>query len=186
MGMVNLKRGKDLLFDTELQDEQQAYFEGPARRDVYYSALVRDIVRNNRASQVMKIIFFTVVCAAFLVVCIGGIVAICLVAKKPFIASGDIGVAITGLGAILSTIIVLPSIIANHLFPKDGETVRFNFIKDNQAFDQHYTDNNVASNTKLEVASADEIAAFFREATDATKNIDLQNNQPSPKESKET
>ncbi|MCR5020656.1 hypothetical protein, partial [Ruminococcus sp.] len=38
--------------------------------------------------------------------------------------------------SILTSIIVLPQIIAKHLFPENSEEVRFAFIKDNQKNDQ--------------------------------------------------
>lgn len=84
----------------------------------------------------MKYIFFGAACAVFLDVCIIGILAVFIIAKKDNITVADIGVALTGFGSVLSSIIVLPQIIAKHLFPENSEEVRDNFIKGVQEFDQ--------------------------------------------------
>lgn len=41
----------------------------------------------------------------------------------------------------LSSVIILPQIIAKHLFPENSEEVRFGFVKDNQKADQAFFDN---------------------------------------------
>lgn len=129
--LLEKKRKKDLL--TASQFEEFALEND--RRDVFYSALVKDIVLNNRSSQILKIIFFIVVCLVFVGVTIAGIVTILVIAKKDKVDYSELGVAITGLCSVISAIIILPKTIANHLFPQNGEEVRFNFIKDNQKFD---------------------------------------------------
>ena len=130
--MCNKTKKPDLL------DEADAEFFASAKRDIYYSALVKDIVKNNRSSQVMKCFFFAFVCGIFLFTCIVGMLTILSIAQKPEIALSDIGVAVTAFGGVLSSIIVLPQTIANHLVPADSEKERFAFIKDNQQFDSAY------------------------------------------------
>ena len=105
------------------------------KRDVYYSILVREIINNNSATQTLKYVFFSVVCAVFALVSILGIVAICIIAGKENIDYSDITIALSSLGGILSAIIVLPKIIAKHLFPENSEAVRFNFVTENQKMD---------------------------------------------------
>ncbi len=128
------KKDVDLLNDQENETEN-IYVES-MRRDRYYSAMVKDIVKNNRTSQRLKKIFFWVVCTVFLGICGLGAVVLILIAKKSDISIEDLGVAATGFGSILTSIIVLPQIIAKHLFPENSEEVRFAFIKDNQKNDQ--------------------------------------------------
>ena len=49
------KDGKDLLQDMEEAYSPQSFFIESDRRDVYYSALVKDIVKDNRTSQKLKL-----------------------------------------------------------------------------------------------------------------------------------
>lgn len=134
---------KDLLYDKELPyKEQEFYFEND-RREIYYSALVKDLVKNNRDLQVFKFLFFGIVCLAFLAVCAFGCWAIFVAANKPCASAYDLGIAVTGFASILSSIIVLPTIIAKHLFPSNSEKVRFELIRDIQKFDQNFIDDDV-------------------------------------------
>lgn len=136
----NLKnKDIDLLKDQE-KEKESIYVES-MRRDRYYSAMVKDIVKNNRTSQVLKIIFFVIVCFVFLGTCAVGAIVIIITANKNEVRIEDFGIAATGFGSILTSIIVLPQIIAKHLFPENSEEVRFGFIKENQKNDQSPRDN---------------------------------------------
>ena len=115
--------------------EADAEFFQANKRDVYYSILVREIINNNNTTQTLKYVFFSVVCAVFALVSILGIVAICIIACKEHIDYSEITIALSSLGGILSAIIVLPKIIAKHLFPENSEEVRFNFVTANQKMD---------------------------------------------------
>ena len=130
-----MKNKKHLLKSLEKEYEEKEIYLESERRDIYYSALVKDIAQNNRTNQKYKCAFFVIVCFVFLFLCIGGGIVIWQVAKLPKILYADMGVAATGLGSILSSVIVLPKIIAKHLFPENSEKARFDFIKDNQKFD---------------------------------------------------
>ena len=61
-----------------------------------------------------------------------------IAAQKETPSYADIGIALTAFGSVISAIIALPSIIANHLFPANSESVRFGFIRDNQKMDTSY------------------------------------------------
>ena len=141
---------KDLLIEADKE------FFPSAKRDVYYSALVKDIVKDNRSSQVMKCWFFVFVCGIFLFTCIVGMLTILNIAQKNNVSVADIGVAVTAFGGVLSSIIVLPRTIAKHLFPSDSEKARFAFIKDNQQFDSAYVLNNSNSTVEEEGGNGDE------------------------------
>lgn len=139
-----MKRSKkDLLYDKENKYIAEDLYYESDRRDIYYSALVKDIVKNNRTVQVLKCIFFGIVCLIFALICVFGVLIIYNISMKNDITYSDIGVAITGFGSVLSSIIVLPKIIAKHLFPENSEQVRFNFIKDNQRLDQSFIEDDV-------------------------------------------
>lgn len=133
---------------TDLLNEGDKEFFPSAKRDIYYSALVKDIVKNNRSSQVMKYIFFGLVCVVFFLTCAAGMYILFYVAKKDTTSVADLGVVVGAFGSILSSIIVLPQTIATHLFPADSEKARFSFIKDNQQYDTAIVINN--GNTEYE------------------------------------
>ena len=124
---------KDRLNNTFLEDESEMTQSN--KRNEYYSLLVKKIIDNNDATQIIKYIFFGIVCLVFIAVSIIGIISILIIAKKDTMTNSDIGVAITGFGSVLSSIIVLPKIIAKHLFPENSEKVRFDFISQNQKLD---------------------------------------------------
>ena len=155
---------KDLLYDMESQYAETEYYLESERRDVYYSALVKDIVKNNRTGQVLKCIFFAIVCFVFAFICVLGLLVIFNISKKDNISYTDIGVAITGFGSVLSSIVVLPQIIAKHLFPENSEEVRFGFIKENQKLDQAYLENDVSDITSEYEEEDDEESQTPREA----------------------
>lgn len=77
----------------------------------------------------------------FAFICVVGLLIIYNISKKDIVTINDIGVALTGFGSILSSVIILPQIIAKHLFPENSEEVRFGFVKDNQKADQAFFDN---------------------------------------------
>lgn len=157
------KNGKDLLKDMEEAYSPQSFFIESDRRDVYYSALVKDIVNDNRTSQILKCCFFGIVCIVFLLTCIGGMIVIFNVTKKDVLTVPDVGVAFAGFGSVLSAIVVLPKIIAKHLFPEDSEKVRFDFIKENQKSDQAYLEDDID----------DADALYGKSVTEVEKQDDL-------------
>lgn len=128
-----MKKNNKLNDYNFLEDEQE--MTQANKRNAYYSMLVKKIIDNNDATQIIKYIFFAIVCLVFISVSLIGIVAILIIAKKDILSYADIGVAITGFGSVLSSIIVLPKIIAKHLFPENSEKVRFDFISQNQKLD---------------------------------------------------
>ncbi len=132
--MCKNREEKDLLIEADKE------FFPSAKRDIYYAALVKDIVKNNRSSQIMKCWFFIFVCGVFLFTCIVGMISILNISKKAYVSVADIGVAVTAFGSVLSSIIVLPQTIAKHLFPENSEQARFEFIRNNQKFDSAFVE----------------------------------------------
>ena len=87
--------------------------------------------------------------------------------KKDNISFNDIGIALTGFGSILGSIIVLLQTIAKHLFPQNSEEVRFDFIKENQRNDQAYLDDsNFGELEFTEDSSSDELNELTEEEID--------------------
>lgn len=160
------KKG-DLLYDKESQYIENEYYLESDRRDVYYSALVKDIVKNNRSSQRMKVVFFVIVCVIFSGVCAAGMYIMFIAAQKETPSYADIGIALTAFGSVISAIIALPSIIANHLFPANSESVRFGFIRDNQKMDTSYLADDVT-----EVESNIEMNEIVENGTQTKSAVD--------------
>lgn len=129
------RKKKDLLCEMEGDYQPIDFYWENDRRNVYYSALVKDIVKDNRVTQRLKIFFFIIICFVLVSMCGVGAYILIRISQLHEISFADMGVAITGFGSIISSIIVLPTIIAKHLFPENSETARFAFIKDNQKFD---------------------------------------------------
>ena len=149
------------------EDNGKIYYFESLRRDLYYSALVKDIVMDNRTGRILKYIFFSIVCLTFVFICVFGVLSIFNVSKKDNISFNDIGIALTGFGSILGSIIVLPQTIAKHLFPQNSEEVRFDFIKENQRNDQAYLDDsNFGELEFTEDSSSDELNELTEEEID--------------------
>ena len=55
--------------------------------------------------------------------------------QKENIALKDFGTALTGLGSVLGVLIILPSKIAEHLFPASADKNAMEFIKSMQDYD---------------------------------------------------
>ena len=64
------------------EDNGKIYYFESLRRDLYYSALVKDIVKDNRTGRILKYIFFSIVCLTFVFICVFGVLSIFNVSKK--------------------------------------------------------------------------------------------------------
>lgn len=101
-------------------------------RDELYTNLVKNYIDNQKRidnqQMLFRWVFFIIVCYVFIAVIGFGSLGIWTIAKKENITWTDIGAALAGLGSILSVIIILPSKIAEHLFPVSGIKNSFDFI----------------------------------------------------------
>ena len=79
--------------------------------------------------------FFVVACSSALAVVIIGALSIYRISQKENIAWTDFGTALTGLGSVLGVLIILPSKIAEHLFPSSSDENAMKFIKSMQESD---------------------------------------------------
>ena len=115
------------------------YSNNCLERDKQYVKLLEDYVMNQRridwVQLLFKILFFAVVCAVFILVTVWGGLTILNISKRETISWQDFGAALTGLGSIFSVIMVLPTKIAEHLFPAGGNQESMDFIKSMQAYD---------------------------------------------------
>ena len=63
------RKKKDLLCEMEGDYQPIDFYWENDRRNVYYSALVKDIVKDNRVTQRLKIFFFIIICFVLVSMC---------------------------------------------------------------------------------------------------------------------
>lgn len=110
---------------NDKKDSMQSQWENVNERDRIFTDIVGDFAThqkdNNEQKNNQKNVFFWMVCISFMVVVIGCIAAILVVALKEKKSIEDLGVVLGSVASLISVIIVLPSKIAENLFPSDGE-----------------------------------------------------------------
>lgn len=113
-------------------------------RDTLYSELLKKYIqiydKNNSQKRIYKIIFFIVVIIAFGAIITTSIVAMFMIMNMDKSTAQIVATAIASLGSMLSALIVLPKIIAEHLFPKDEETHILDMVKNMQMNDSNIRD----------------------------------------------
>lgn len=122
-------------------------------RDVAYTDLLLDYIKSYNSKRKWntwyKLAFFIISMLAFAVIIGGSIVALIIAALKISDAAvwSVIAVAISGVASTISSIIVLPKIIANHLFPTEEDKNMIDMVKNMQRNDSGIRDS-VKSATK--------------------------------------
>jgi len=113
-------------------------------RNSLYSYLLNEYINDysakNRRKKAYKLIFFIATMLVFLALVVCPIIAILVVASRRYINYGDITVIIGSVTGIVSAIIVLPKIIAEHLFPINEETHLIEMVKNMQLNDSAIRD----------------------------------------------
>lgn len=114
------------------------------RRNSLYSDLLSNYIqmyrKKEKAKSIYKGIFFTVTMLLFLFV-----VGICLYGMYTLSTKGDgnlanVGIAIANIAGIVSSLLVLPKIIAEHLFPINEESNMIDMVKNMQDNDANIRD----------------------------------------------
>jgi len=117
----------EILAATELKENSLSENDaiGLLNRDNLYTALLTAYVaefeirhRNNRR---YKLFFFIIVMSIFCIAILGAIAAIVVLAVSGGAGTGGLVVAVTSFGTILSSLIIIPKIIAQYLFPLDED-----------------------------------------------------------------
>lgn len=121
-------------------------------RDKKYSELLEEIIDSNRVDKKLKIVFFVVIMVVFIGILASCIVIIRAVIAKPDQSIADAATVVAGFSSVISATIVLPTIIAKHLFPENSEEVRLNFLKDIKKYDIETTTTNF---DEIETADTD-------------------------------
>lgn len=108
-------------------------------RDVQYTILLKQYISAQKEIEKQqkwfKIIFFAVVLIIFILVVSIGIATIYATSKKETINLGDVGIALSGLGSIIGVVIVLPSKIADNLFPATANKEVLEIVRTMQNYD---------------------------------------------------
>lgn len=129
------KKGRDSEETLENYDEIDCLIE----RDIQYTILLKQYIKaqrdNEEQQRRFKNIFFTVTMLIFVLVVFLGIASIYIISKKTSITIADVGVAFAGLGSIISVIIILPSKIADNLFPATANKEMLEIVRTMQNYD---------------------------------------------------
>ena len=132
----NAEEAAEIEDDEYTRDYQINHMQEQAKcalkREKLYVRVLSDYAKHqrkvNRAQRWFKMIFFTIVCVAFFAIVLGSILSILMISQKDGIQLGDFAVAVTSVVSLVSVILVLPSKIAEHLFPNQGEKDITGFI----------------------------------------------------------
>ena len=100
--------------DPEYDARNQAYTE-------LLKVYIDDYVKKSKSKKNYKFWFFVVSLAAFGFIVLTAIVSIWIVTIRGNISLGDVGVVVSALTGMISAFIVIPKIIAEHLFPADKD-----------------------------------------------------------------
>lgn len=112
------------------QDEEYS------NRNRLYTLLLETYIANYRRKEkikgVYKCIFFIVTIILFIGIVVSGIIGIILLSMHGDGSLANVGIAIANIAGIISTLIVLPKIIAEHLFPTNEESNMLEMVKNMQ------------------------------------------------------
>ena len=114
--------------DPEYDARNQAYTE-------LLKVYIDDYVKKSKSKKNYKCWFFIVALSAFTLIALTAIVSIWIVTIRGNISLGDVGVVISALAGMISAFIVIPKIIAEHLFPADEDANMIAMIKSMQEND---------------------------------------------------
>lgn len=108
-------------------------------RNELYTHLLDDYISSNKSKtqwkKWYKFAFFTISMFVFMGVIAVSLISILLVAKKDQATLSDLGVVVSGIAGILSVLIIIPKVIAEHLFPTDEDSHMIGMVKNMQLND---------------------------------------------------
>lgn len=109
------------------------------RRDTLYSDLLENYIKTYdgkaKCNKIYKFLFFTVSMLIFIGVVGAAIASLIIIALKKESSIADVAVLISGAAEIISVVIVLPKIIAEHLFPTNEDDNMIGMVKNMQVND---------------------------------------------------
>ena len=109
-------------------------------RNAAYTEILRvfsdNLSASNRQRRRFQMVFFWIICGSYcLVVLFGGFVIYMSVSGPPPLSWENVTGAIAGIGTLVGAFTTLPSIIATHLFPADGDRANYELVQQMQKYD---------------------------------------------------
>lgn len=139
--------GEGAADDSRLVPPSSLYYGNYTERDKLYTALLRQYIENNaaksQANAVYKCVFFLVVVSVFAVLTIAPAIMFCELAQNGITTDDAIAILGSSIG-IVSAIVVLPRIIAEHLFPTKEDENMIALVKSMQENDSNIRSANVS------------------------------------------
>lgn len=126
------------------EKEHNEYWDEYKRRDVLYSDMLQHYLEAHKSkaksNKRFKFFFFWITMLILMALVGAPIAAMIIFALKSQIGYKEIALVISGIPGIISAIIVLPKIIAEHLFPTNEDSNMIDLVKkmqDNDAEIRH-------------------------------------------------
>ena len=126
------------LLDTAKKDYQSLDPEYISRNRIYTQLLesyFHDSKSKSRAKRWYKLIFYITTLLCFVGIITISLYALLVVARKETATVADAGTVLGSIAGIVSSLIILPKIIAEHLFPKDDDSHMISMVKNMQQND---------------------------------------------------
>ena len=120
--------------DASLNDEQEYRIRDKEYTELLHSYIAQHAKKSKKNGK-YKFVFFCCVMLVFFGVVILSVVSIVFLARREEASFSDIGIVLGAAASCVSAIIVLPRIIAEHLFPKDEDSNMINLIQTMQQND---------------------------------------------------
>lgn len=127
---------KDEKLNIAIESQARGQDEEYNNRNKLYTQLMAAYIENykkkERTKGIYKCIFFVVTLLLFLAIIVCGLIGIVTLS---IFGDGDlanVGIAIANIAGIISALIVLPRIIAEHLFPTNEESNMLEMVKNMQ------------------------------------------------------
>lgn len=126
--------------DEQLTNTVAAQKSGEAieytKRDNLYTDLLCNYIEiyktKEKHKKIFKIVFFVIVMFVFLGVITGCVLSMCYIAVNGIYDAESVGIVIADMAGIISSIIIIPQIIAKHLFPTNEESFMLDMVKSMQ------------------------------------------------------
>lgn len=133
---IQRARDDNLLESTEKEQKQD--FECD-RRNELYTKLLEQYIKTSKSKDSWKkwykLVFFIVTLLAFVAIIVCSLLALIWTSLKAKTVLADFGTVIGSVAGILSALIVIPKIIAEHLFPANEDSNVIKMVKNMQQND---------------------------------------------------
>ncbi len=124
---------------NQIQQIHSIYGEQYDRRDELYADLLEQYIGTNKEkaknNKTYKCVFFWITMVAFALLIIVPLLLFVIVACRDKHTYTHFAIVIGGVGSIASSIIILPRIIAEHLFPTNEDENMIGMVKNMQVND---------------------------------------------------